>query len=133
MEGDETYVSLQKVVTQQMRENFKKQVDVPLSSGQGWCTLRVNWHLCSDHQLVALLGGYGGSGCNKLCFICNWDRTDPFGNVGIRTEADLFEKTQWAEAFLKPIHASQTELKLASKKVNACKSCKVNATAADDL
>lgn len=132
MEGDETYVSLHKVVTKQMRENFKKQVDVPLSSGQGTCTLSVNWHLCSDHQLVALLGGFGGSGCNKPCFICNWDRTDPFGNVGIRTEADLFKKTQWAEKFLKPIHESQTELKLASKKVNAGKSCKANANAADE-
>jgi hypothetical protein len=45
--------------------------------GIGSNALAVKWHLCSDHKLVTLFRGFGGSGCNKPCFKFNWDRTKP--------------------------------------------------------
>jgi hypothetical protein len=77
MDGDETYASLQKVLTAMLNESLKKQVLVPMQDGEGMESLLVNWHLCSDHQLAALFGGFGGAGCNKPCFLCDWDRTAP--------------------------------------------------------
>jgi hypothetical protein len=130
MEGDETYASLKKVQTEQMGMSLKRLVDVPLGSGEKTCTLCVNWHLCSDHKLVALFGGFGVSYWNKPCFICDWDRTNPFTDVTIRFEDDILKRTEWAEKFFKPIHEAQAELKAATKKANATKNCSVAANAA---
>jgi transcriptional regulatory protein LevR len=77
MDGNETYVSLQKVLTALLNESLKKQVQVPMQDGEVMKSLLVNWHLCSDHKLVALFGGFGGASCNKSCFLCDWDHTGP--------------------------------------------------------
>jgi hypothetical protein len=120
MEGDETYVSLQKVLGSMLNESLTKQVHVPIEGAES-TALEVTWHLCSDHKLVALLGGFGGSGCNRPCFICNWDRSDPHKACELRTEEDIALKAAWAQEFLKPIHDAQTKLKVASKKLNDAK------------
>jgi hypothetical protein len=65
--GDETYGALKKVLGDMIRMgSLADTVTVPHAG-----TLDVRWHLCSDHKLVALVAGMGGSGCNKPCFLCN--------------------------------------------------------------
>jgi tRNA G37 N-methylase TrmD len=77
MVGDDTYASLQKVLTALLTESHKKQVQVPMQDGEGMQSLLVKWHLCSDHKLVALCGRYDGVNCNKPCFLWNWDPYSP--------------------------------------------------------
>jgi hypothetical protein len=67
--------------------------------------------LHSDHKLVALVAGMGGSGCNKPCFLCNWDRSTPFAVAEERSEEALRQISGWAETFLSPIVDAETQVK----------------------
>jgi hypothetical protein len=69
--------------------------------------LRVIWHLCSDHKLVATFGGFGGSGVNNPCFICNWARDSPFAEVKKRGDLQILRSGEWADTFLKPLHQAE--------------------------
>jgi hypothetical protein len=106
MEGEESYSSLQKALGEMVNTSLKGEVNVPRGVSTDTETLKVRWHLCSDHKLVTLFVGFGGSGCNKPCFVCNWDRSDPFGVTQGRTEADPLIKSDWSEKFLHPIHSA---------------------------
>jgi hypothetical protein len=84
-------------------------------------SLRVNWHLCSDHKLVALFWGFGGAGCKQPCFMCLWDRTKPRQGAKSRTVRDIQQKGEWAEAFFLPIHKAQGRLKSAKETLQLAK------------
>jgi hypothetical protein len=77
--------------------------------------------VCSDHKVVAVFGGFGGSGCNKPCFLCTWDRNDPCGNTIQRRAAETLKKSERAEKYLKPIHDSAAAVKVAQNKLAEAK------------
>jgi hypothetical protein len=107
--GEETYDALQQVLEEMVvTGSLKKTVDVPLSSSSDEATeqLEVVWHLCSDHKLMSLVAGMGGSGLNSCCFLCNWDRSEPFAAVSARTEDTIKRSQAWAETYLRPLHDS---------------------------
>lgn len=131
MDGDETYASLQKVLTALLNESLKKQVQVPMQDGEGMKSLLVNWHLCSDHKLVALFGGFGGASCNKPCFLCDWDRTAPCKDATLRSVEVIQQKSEWAQEFFRPIHKAQAKLKLAKQVVQLAKKSRVGVKPAD--
>jgi hypothetical protein len=103
--GDETYSSLQKVV----KEMFATESLTNTVTAAG-VELKVQWHLCSDHKLVALMSGFGGSGCNKPCFRCPWNRTSPFAEAEEHSAEALRAKSQWATKFLVPIMTTEAEV-----------------------
>jgi hypothetical protein len=109
--GEETYTALQKVLLRMLGESLKKTVDVKMKDGSGVQTLQIDWHLCSDHKLVALFGGFGGSGCNKPCFLCDWDRSDPLRQTSLRTVEGVLTTSAWADQFFRPIHLSQARVR----------------------
>jgi hypothetical protein len=121
MEGDETLTALQQMLNDMVGESLKDTVKVPGLKGESSIDLRMNWRLCSDHKLVALFGGFGGSGCNKPCFLCNWDRNDPYSNTMQRTAADTLKKSEWSQKYLKPIHDSAAAVKAAQRKLAVAK------------
>jgi hypothetical protein len=105
--GDETYGALKKVLGDMIRMGSSADtVTVPHAG-----TLDVRWRLCSDHKLVALVAGMGGSGCNKPCFLCNWDRSTPCAVAEERSEDALRQISGWAETFLSPIVDAETQVK----------------------
>jgi hypothetical protein len=112
---DETFTALKKVLKRMLggsgeEANLKRTVDVPAENGDGHDALKVEWHLCSDHKLVALFGGFEGSGSNKPCFVCNWDRTDPFHETERRMLGDILKKSEWAQKYLKPLSDAQAKV-----------------------
>lgn len=118
MEGDETYSALHKILNQMVDSgSLTNTVQIPADDGEGEGVLDVRWHLCSDHKLVAMFGGFGGSGCNKPCFLCNWDRTNPYSPTAARTEADILKKSAWAVQYMKPIQDASLKVKLAQGKL----------------
>jgi hypothetical protein len=131
MDGDETYASLQKVLTAMLNESLKEQVLVPMQDGEGMESLLVNWHLCSDHKLFALFGGFGGAGCNKPCFLCDWDRTAPGEDATLRSVEVIQQKSEWAQEFFRPIHEAQAKPKLAKQVVHVAKKSRVGVKPAD--
>jgi hypothetical protein len=104
--GEETYDALQQVLEEMVATgSLKKSVDVPLSSpSEATEQLEVEWHLCSDHKLMSLVTGMSGSGLNSECFLCNWDRSEPFAAVSARTGDAVKRSQAWAEAYLRPLH-----------------------------
>ena len=83
---------------------------MPLGAGEDVLKLAVRWHLCSDNKLVAMFAGMGGSGVNKPCFLCKWDRMSPWALVNTRSSAEIMQKSEWAQLWLSPLHNATSEL-----------------------
>jgi hypothetical protein len=108
MDGDETYASLQKVLTAMLNESLKKQVLVPMQDGEGIDSSLVNWHLLLRSEAQVVL--FGGAGCNKPCFLCDWDHTAPGEDATLRSVEVIQQKSEWAQEFFRPIHKAQAKL-----------------------
>jgi chromosome segregation ATPase len=102
-----------------------------MQDGKGMESLLMNWHLCSDHKLVALFGGFGGAGCNKPCFLCDWDRTPPGEDDTPCSVEVIQQKSEWAQEFFRPIHEAQAKLKLAKQVVQVAKKSRIGVKPAD--
>jgi hypothetical protein len=110
--GEETYAALQHVLEEMLETgSLQSHVDVPVCAGSEETErLDVVWHLCSDHKLVSLVSGMGGSGLNSCCFLCYWDRSDPFAPVSERTAQEIQRSQAWAEEYLRPLNDSICEV-----------------------
>jgi hypothetical protein len=102
-----------------------------MQDGEGMKSLPMNWHLCSNHKLVALFGGFDGASCNKPCFLCDWDRMAPCKDATLRSVEVIPQKSEWAQEFLRPIHKAQAKLKLAKRVVQLAKKSRVGGKPAD--
>jgi hypothetical protein len=130
-EGDETYRSISYVMEKMMEsDGLGRVVNVEGHNGAETVTLAIEYLICGDFKLLALVTGFGGAGCSQPCPWCTWSRDGKTGEAKPRSDATLKMQTAWAEQFLGPILTAQAALAEARKR---CKEDKTRALQLDGV